>query len=132
MSSTSSPRSATFIPAGEVTAFDAQAMPDVNSWVATEGTQMMFIYGELDPWSSRTFVPSSHDSHTFVVAGGNHGSSIAQLSDEDRAAALSSLAAWLDQPVPATVRFARRVRPATIAPVERADRNALRELRPPR
>ena len=116
-----------FIPAGEVTTFDAAAMPDVNQWVATSARRMMFIYGEFDPWSSRMFEPSSHDSHRFIVAGGNHGSNIAQLSDEDRATAQATLAQWLA--VPALAPTARRTAPASVRSV---DRDARRELRPPR
>jgi hypothetical protein len=89
---------ATFIPAGEVAGFDAAAMPDVNNWVATVGERMMFIYGELDPWSSREFVPSAKDSHKFTVSGGNHGARISQLAEADRNEAMSLLARWLAVP----------------------------------
>lgn len=116
-----------FIPAGEVTTFDTAAMPDVNQWVATSGRQMMFIYGEFDPWSSRMFEPSALDSHRFIVPGGNHGSSISQLSDEDRAAAIARLTQWLGSP--AIAPLTRRTAPATVRSVDRDDR---RELRPPR
>lgn len=115
---------ATYLPAGEVAAFDGAAMPDVNNWVASEASQMMFIYGSLDPWSSREFAPSAHDSHVFVVEGGNHGSSISQLADADRSAAHDLLARWLNAPVVTAAR--RRAIPASVLPADRADR------RPPR
>jgi hypothetical protein len=92
---------ATFLPAGEVAAFDAAAMPDINNWVASDGERMMFVYGEFDPWSSREFVPSARDSHKFTVAGGNHGSSLGQLAEADRAEAMSLLARWLASPTTA-------------------------------
>jgi len=115
---------ATYLPAAEVQAFDTAAMPDVNTWVAREAAQMMFIYGSLDPWSSREFVPSAHDSHVFVVEGGNHGSSIDQLSNADRNAAYGALARWLNAPV--VGRPLRRATPASVPAADRADR------RPPR
>lgn len=101
---------ATFIPAGEVTAFDTAAMPDVNDWVKTHGERMLFIYGEFDPWSSREFEPSSRDSVRYTVAGGNHGASIAQLAEADRVAVSARLGGWLDVAVP----VARGVAPASI------------------
>ena len=82
----------TYLPAGEVTMFDPSAMADVADWVKNQGEQMMFIYGALDPWSARPFTPSSKDSHTFIVAGGNHGSNVSQLSAADRSTALAARA----------------------------------------
>ena len=87
---------------------------------------MIFIYGELDPWSARPFTPSSKDSRAFIVKGGNHGSNISQLSPADRASALTLLARWLDAPVPSALRAAR---PATLGPRDRED---LGQLRMPR
>jgi hypothetical protein len=135
---------ATFIPAGEVSAFDAAAMPDINTWVANDGERMMFIYGELDPWSSREFVPSAKDSHRFKVTGGNHGARIAQLAETDRNEALSLLARWLDAPTTAPgssrpLSVARRADSATGDLTGDASDDAtselsdgLRALRPPR
>jgi hypothetical protein len=102
---------ATFIPAGEVAAFDAAAMPDINNWVASDGERMMFIYGELDPWSSREFVPSARDSHKFKVTGGNHGARIGQLAEADRNEAMALLARWLAAPTTAP----RSSRPTSVA-----------------
>jgi hypothetical protein len=117
---------ATYLPAGESTVFDPDAMADVASWVKDQGEQMMFIYGQLDPWSARPFTPSSKDSHTFIVAGGNHGSNLSQLSEADRTTALALLARWLDAPAPAALRATR---PSSVRP---RDREELGPLRMPR
>lgn len=122
---------ATYIPAGEVQSFDAGAMADVNDWVATEGEQMIFIYGELDPWSSRPFVPSAKDSYKLVVPGGNHGSSIAQLADSDRTTAIAALERWLGTSFAAP---ASQIAPSSVRRVERGDPDLAgdpRERRPP-
>ena len=108
----------TYIPAGEVQTFDTAAMPDVNAWVANDAQKMMFIYGEFDPWSSRKFVPSANDSHLFVVPGGNHGSSIGQLSASDHAAAQALLEGWLDTPAIVTT-----MHQAAVATVPAEDRD---------
>jgi hypothetical protein len=109
---------ATYLPAGEVTMYDPVAMADVADWVKNQGEQMMFIYGALDPWSARPFTASSKDSHTFVVAGGNHGSNLSQLSATDRSAALALLSRWLDAPVPTAASAAR---PSSVRPADRED-----------
>lgn len=114
---------ATYLPAGEVTMFDPAAMADVADWVTNQGEQMMFIYGALDPWSARPFTASSKDSHTFVVAGGNHGSNLGQLSAADRSTALGLLARWLDAPVPTALRAAR---PSSVGPRDREELGPLR------
>jgi hypothetical protein len=87
---------ATYLPPGEPGPFDPAAMADVDGWVASTGSRLMFIYGQLDPWSARQFRPdAANDSFKFVVAGGNHGSNIAQLSTADKASALAALGRWL-------------------------------------
>jgi hypothetical protein len=114
---------ATYLPAGEVTMFDAHAMVDVADWVRSKGEQMMFIYGELDPWSARPFTPGPKDNHVFMVAGGNHGSNLSQLSDADRSAALALLARWLDAPVVSTAL--RATRPSSVRASDREELGAL-------
>lgn len=116
----------TYLPADEHPVFDPQAMADIDAWVANEGERLMFIYGELDPWSAEMFQTSTRDSHRFVVSGGNHGSNIAQLSASDRAAAIALLTHWLSAP-PAAAAL-RASRPASVRQVDRED---LEGLRPP-
>jgi PS-10 peptidase S37 len=79
--------------------FDADAMVDVQNWVKTEATKIIFIYGEYDPWSAGRFeIGTSGENYLFVAPGGNHGSNLARLSDADRASALGILQSWLGVP----------------------------------
>jgi hypothetical protein len=83
----------------EVPAFDAQAMVDVQNWVKTEAKRIIFIYGEFDPWSAGRFeITPGSENYLYVAPGGNHGSNLARLTADDRAAALALLQSWLGVP----------------------------------
>lgn len=86
---------AALLPAGVDAPFDAAAMPDVADWVATEGSELMFIYGEYDPWTAGKFeLGDATDSYVFTVPQGNHGSRIAYLPAGERQQALDVLERW--------------------------------------
>lgn len=87
---------ATFVPPGTAVPYDPAPMPDVRDWVATAGAQMMFVYGEFDPWSTRMFAPGADlDAVRYVAAGGNHGAKLRSLRAPERAAATETLERWL-------------------------------------
>lgn len=76
--------------------FDASAMLDIKAWVSTEATRIIFVYGELDPWTAGAYeLGPSPDLRRFDVAGGNHGSKLQSLSPEDQSAAMALLGSWL-------------------------------------
>jgi hypothetical protein len=111
---------ATYLPPGTTPAFDASAMPDVRQWVTAAGAKMMFLYGGLDPWSTRMFAPTAaHDAVRFVSPTGNHGTRITSLEAADRATATAKLEAWLGTPVLPEPNDMRR---ADDTEVERAPR----------
>jgi len=78
--------------------FDAEAMPDIDAWVRTESTRMLYVYGENDPWSAEHFVcgagGAGRDCRRYVEPDGNHGSSIAGLPGAQRTAARQLVLAW--------------------------------------
>ncbi|MCT9930686.1 aminopeptidase [Planotetraspora sp. A-T 1434] len=74
--------------------YDGAAMKDVDGWVATRSDEMMFVYGEYDPWSAERFTPRGGDCHVFVAPKGNHGASIATLSAADEEKATAVLSRW--------------------------------------
>ncbi len=86
-----------YIPQGLPIAYSNEKMLEVKEWVLNESERVMFVYGELDPWSAGAFSPraTDGDSHLFTVAGGNHGSNPFLLNAADKAAALAKLASWL-------------------------------------
>jgi hypothetical protein len=84
-------------------------MIDVDLWVRTQAPQMLFIYGQNDPWGAERFTPSRRDSHLFVAPGANHGANISRLSPPDAAAATATLRRWAG--LPATTADASRLAP---------------------
>ncbi|MGX6604972.1 S28 family serine protease [Micromonosporaceae bacterium Da 78-11] len=69
-------------------------MVDVDVWVRTAAQNMLFIYGENDPWGAERFTPSRRDSALFVAPGANHGANIARLDADDAAEATAMLRRW--------------------------------------
>jgi hypothetical protein len=80
---------------------DPWPMTDIDRWVSTDSSQMLFIYGANDPWGGEQFHPSGHDSYTYTAPGSNHGANIARLTAPDAAAATATLRRWAG--VPATL-----------------------------
>ncbi len=84
-----------YIPRGLSVTYRPEAMADVQDWVATRGNRIMFIYGELDPWTAAAFnLGDAVDTYSYMVPGGNHGSRISQLPEPQRTQALSTLWRW--------------------------------------
>ncbi len=74
---------------------DGAAMADIDAWVRTEGSRLLFIYGEWDPWTGGQFeVGNATQSHKFVQAEGSHGARLTRLAPGDRDAAFAMLAEW--------------------------------------
>ena len=80
-------------------------MVDVDLWVRTVSSRMIFIYGENDPWGAERFTPSRRDSALFVAPGANHGANISRLSAADNADATAMLRRWAGVPATATTRL---------------------------
>ncbi|OEV02796.1 S28 family serine protease [Streptomyces oceani] len=90
------PRS--FVPRDIPMEFDKRAMRDIDKWVRTESSEMLFVYGENDPWGAEPFRlgEGSSDGHVYTAPGANHGADIAGLRDDERRSATSSLLEWAD------------------------------------
>ncbi|NLU66457.1 S28 family serine protease [Streptomyces sp. HNM0574] len=76
--------------------FDHGAMKDIDRWVRTRSSEMLFVNGEKDPWRAEPFRVGrgSEDSHVYTAPGANHGAQIAMLAGKDREAATESLLEW--------------------------------------
>jgi hypothetical protein len=83
-------------------------MIDMDLWVRTLSQQMMFIYGENDPWGAERFTPSRRDSHLYVAPGSNHGADISRLTAPDKAEATATLRRWAGLPATIDAPEARR------------------------
>ncbi|GAA0523414.1 tripeptidyl aminopeptidase [Saccharopolyspora subtropica] len=78
--------------------FEQGVMRQVDAWVREQGAELMFVYGERDPWSAEPFElgPGTRDSYRYLVPGANHGAQIAGLPPEQRAEAESAVRRWAD------------------------------------
>ncbi|WP_370290121.1 S28 family serine protease [Nocardioides sp.] len=103
--------------------FDRRAMPDIDRWVRTRSTQMLYVYGGNDPWSAEAFDcgrrAERRECSVHVVAGGTHGARIAQLPEAERSAVIARIQRWAglgstDAAVRATAGDARPVRRAAL------------------
>ncbi|WP_245919313.1 S28 family serine protease [Melittangium boletus] len=84
-----------YSPPGLPLVFQAQAMQDIQDWVSTQGERLLFIYGELDPWSAAAYsLGNAQDSYVYEVPGGNHGASISQLPEPLRTQAQDTVRRW--------------------------------------
>ncbi|MQA94242.1 MAG: aminopeptidase [Streptosporangiales bacterium] len=92
------PRS--YVPRDIPMRFDHRAMPDVDHWVRTRGSELLFVYGANDPWGAEPFRlgRGTRDSLWYTVTGGNHGANIAQLPEAQRANATTALRRWAGVP----------------------------------
>ncbi|CAM4224332.1 S28 family serine protease [Kibdelosporangium persicum] len=80
---------------------DPLPMIDIDRWVRSRSSQMLFVYGANDPWGAEPFVPSRNDSYTYTAPGANHGANIAALVPSDRDSATAALRRWAGVSAPA-------------------------------
>ncbi|WP_307867868.1 aminopeptidase [Umezawaea beigongshangensis] len=116
------PRS--FVPRDIPVRHQPGVMVDVDAWVRWQGSTLLFVHGENDPWGAEPFRlgPGTRDSFSFTVPGGNHGANIAKLPEPQSARAAATVRRWAgvdapaaagrgaDLPDPDQVRFALRPR----------------------
>ncbi len=75
-------------------------MKKMSKWAKKDARNIMYIYGEIDPWSAGAYPLSDRgkhrDVHRFIVKGdaGDHSSNIDKLDDADREQAIRILNRW--------------------------------------
>jgi hypothetical protein len=84
-----------FTPEGVPLIFNPVTMQDVNNWLQTEGNNIIYIYGEIDPWTAGAVEPTGQtNSFKILQPGANHSISIENLDEKDQV--YSALEDWLD------------------------------------
>ena len=84
-----------FLPAGVEATYDPDAMVDIDAWVKAEGAELIFVYGEWDPWTAGRFeLGDATDSASYLVPAGTHGATILDLADGDQAEIADALERW--------------------------------------
>ncbi|MDT9701359.1 S28 family serine protease [Streptomyces sp. P17] len=121
-----------FVPRSIPMTFQSNAMRDVDNWVRHNARQMLFVYGENDPWGAEPFRlgKSARDSYVFTAPGANHGARVAGLVDSEKALATAKILEWAGV-ASATVQ----ANPSSAKPLARFDakldkRGVERTLRP--
>ncbi len=87
------------LPSGIEVAFEPEFMQKVDIFLRHYANNMIFIYGEYDPWSATALEPGGQ-TNTFKVVkkGGSHRTRIANLPEQQQKQVLDSLNTWLLQP----------------------------------
>jgi hypothetical protein len=71
-------------------------MRDVDNWVRHSGSELLFVYGENDPWGAEAFElgRGTRDSYRYEADGANHGANIAALTAAEQAEATAAVVRW--------------------------------------
>jgi hypothetical protein len=89
-----------FVPRDIPMRFDNRAMPDIDRWVRTAGSRLLFVNGAQDPAVAEPFRlgPGTRDSHLYRASGANHHVTIADLPATARTEATAMLRRWAEGP----------------------------------
>ncbi len=86
-------------PKGIEVVFEPELMQRVDFFIRHKAQNMIFIYGETDPWSAPAVQLAYHTNSIKVVKkGGSHRTRINNLPVQQRNQILDSLKSWLAQP----------------------------------
>ena len=84
------------LPAGAaLPSYDPAEVEAAEDWLSTEGSTLLLIYGDQDPWTVGELVlDGATDSYSFTAVGGNHLAGIGDLDSADQDTALEALFRW--------------------------------------
>ncbi|MGW2036966.1 aminopeptidase [Streptomyces virginiae] len=123
-----------FVPRDIPMTFQPGAMADVDKWVRDNAHQMLFVYGQNDPWGAEPFRIGygARDSYVMIAPGANHGANVAKLLDGEKALATAKILQWAGVAPAATLADAGRAAPlaAPDAELDRRDLEREPQLRP--
>jgi len=95
------PTSRIFLPKYLNPEFDCCTMQNINAWLQKNGNNMIFIYGEIDAWSSTAIeLTGETNSIKMVKIGGNHRTRIKSFNEQDQSNIIDSLKIWLNYKIP--------------------------------
>ncbi|MEV5983564.1 S28 family serine protease [Streptomyces sp. NPDC052051] len=123
-----------YVPRAIPMKFQPSAMRDVDTWVRKHADQMMFVYGQNDPWGSERFRPGAgaHDSYVFTAPGMNHGANVAGLVSDEKSLATARILEWAGVASPAVASNPSVAKPLATYDAKLDRRDVTREpaLRP--
>jgi hypothetical protein len=97
---TNGPRS--YVPRSLPMKFQPLSMLAIDAWVKLAGRQLIFVYGQNDPWGAEPFRlgPGTRDSQWYQAAGANHAADISKLTAAEQAKATSAVRRWANVSAP--------------------------------
>ncbi len=88
----------TFIPESFDLTYDGTVHRKVKDWLDSEAEDMVFIYGEYDPWSATGYEPNGQNNlFRFTIPQGNHGSRLGHLEKSEYDRFRDSLNVWINK-----------------------------------
>ncbi|HPJ45562.1 MAG TPA: S28 family serine protease [Tenuifilaceae bacterium] len=84
------------MPTGIYRTFNPEHSKKVHEWIQKNGNNMLYIYGEYDPWTA-TAVETGEETNgrRFINPKGNHSTRIKSFPKETRDSIYSTLEEWL-------------------------------------
>jgi len=78
--------------------YDGSTIADIKFWAESEAKNLIYIYGEQDPWTAAA-VDLSHnfESLSFVVPGQNHGVALSHLNSQAMAQVSQHVEIWIKE-----------------------------------
>ena len=85
-----------FLPENLRFEYNQNLMKHIYQFIENKGNQMIYIYGEVDPWFSTSLNPDSRtNAMKLVLAGGNHTTRLMNFSPEIQQKVIYKLKKWL-------------------------------------
>ena len=95
LTATTHPSYSMFSPEGVARTWHPEVMQDIRTWLQTEGRNIIYVYGSIDPYTSTAIELTGATNALKVVEPGTaHGTRLLNLTGV-RTAALDSLEAWV-------------------------------------
>ncbi len=86
----------TFIPEEITVEYTAEPIKEIVSWLDENGNNMIYIYGEYDPWGATAYQPTEKTNSLYLeLPAGNHSTRLQNFPRNQRAAAMDSLKTWM-------------------------------------
>ena len=87
-----------FAPQNTDLTFNPELTKDLDNWLATKGNNIIYLYGELDPWSAPTVnLTDKVNSKKFYLKGGNHFTFIKTFPDNQKQEIINQINSWLEE-----------------------------------
>jgi len=89
-----------FVPKDVAIVWDPSYQEKLKQFMAGNPQNMIYIYGEADPWGATAAdIKPGSGSLKMVQAGGTHGAQISTLSQEQRKVVIETLEKWLEMKI---------------------------------